>query len=350
MKRIKIISLKAIVTILIISGCGTGKKDETKNSQSGGPKGPMPVSGIVLIPEKLDNTVRTTGSILAYDDVELHAEAAGRIIKINFNEGSHVSKGDLLLKINDEDLQAQLRKNELQKKLIQQQLDRQKQLLKIQATSQEEYDIVANQLGSLNADKDVITASIRKTEIRAPFDGVIGLRYVSEGSYVSQSTRIASLQNISPVKIDFSVPEKYAEQVHKGDTINFSSAQSNEKYKGTVYAIEPRIDASTRTLQIRALCDNKTGKILPGSFASIDLRLNENKEALLVPTQAVIPVLKGQTIYVSKDGVAQSIPVKIGIRTADKIQITEGLAAGDTVLVSGIMSLKPNTPVKVMIK
>ena len=310
----------------------------------------MTVSGFVLQPKKLDNIIRTTGTLRAFDEVDLHAEASGRITKINFNEGSHVNKGDLLVKINDDDLRAQLGKTELQIKLNQSQLNRQSELLKINATSHQEFDVAENQLNSLKADKQVIEAEIKKTEIHAPFSGVIGLRYVSEGSYVTPSTQIASIQNINPVKIDFSVPEKYAYLISKNDAVNFFIDATHSQITGKVYAIEPKIDLSTRTLQVRALCDNKNEKILPGSFAKIELRLKETPNALMIPTQALIPVLKGQTVYVAKNGTAQSIPVKTGVRTETEIQITDGLNIGDTIITTGMNSLKPNAPVVVLVK
>ncbi|HKR05395.1 MAG TPA: efflux RND transporter periplasmic adaptor subunit, partial [Bacteroidia bacterium] len=331
-------------------------KSENKDSpqESSGPPGAeksiMTVSGYVVKPEKLDNIVRTSGTVVAFEEVDLVSETSGRIIKIYFTEGSHVKKGDLLIKINDEDLQAQLKKTELQIKLAEGQEGRQNQLLKISATSQEEYDIVMNQLGSMKADRDIIKAAINKTEIRSPFNGVIGLKYVNEGSYVSPSTRIASVQNINPVKVDFSIPEKYSGMVLKGDEVNFSSEATSQQFTGKVFAIEPKIDLTTRTLQIRAICDNQNEKIMPGSFAKIELRLKETTDALMIPTQALIPVLKGQTVFICKDGLAQSVPVKTGVRTDAKVQITEGISANDTIITTGINSLKPKAPVKVIVK
>jgi len=324
-------------------------KSEKKEEQKGGGQGQqvMTVSGFVLQPAKLDNVVRTTGTLRAFDEVELHAETSGRIIKISFTEGSHVKKGDLLVKINDEDLRAQLNKIELQIKLNESQLKRQNELLKINATSQQEFDVADNQMNSFKADRDVVQAALRRTEIRAPFNGTIGLRYVSEGSYVSPASQIASIQNINPLKIDFSIPEKYAGMVKKNDVVNFSIEETDEQFTGKVYAIEPKINLSSRTLQVRALCDNKTEKLLPGSFAKVELRLKETNDALMIPTQAVIPVLKGQTVFISKNGTAQSIPVKTGVRTATEVQITDGLSSGDTIITTGINSLKPKAPVKV---
>lgn len=338
-----------ISTLLVVSGCKSGSETDKAGKAPSGKRGPMTLNGFILRPQKMDNVVRTTGSVMANEEVELHAETSGKIIKIYFTEDSHVKKGELLVKINDEELQAQLKKNELQIKLLEEQMNRKKQLLEINATSQEEFDILQNQLNTAKADRDVIQAAIDKTEIKAPFNGVIGLKYVSNGSYVTPSTRIATVQNIDPVKVDFTVPEKYVAMVKKGDEVFFSSDATSQNFTGTVYAIEPKINVSTRTLQIRALCPNANNKILPGSFTNVELRLKQTDDALLIPTQALIPVLKGQIVYIYKNGVAESIPVKTGKRNNVNIQITEGLSPGDTVITTGIMSLKPKMSVEIVI-
>ena len=349
-KNILITAAVIIIAAVIIFTRKPSKENTPPGAPGAAKGGPMKVSGYVVKGETLDNVIRTTGTVLAFEDVDLTAETSGRVIKIYFTEGGHINKGDLLIKINDEDLQAQLKKTQLQIKLAEEQLKRQEELLKISATSQEEYDITMNQLGSLKADKDVITTSINKTEIRAPFNGVIGLKYVNEGSYVSPTSKIASVQNINPVKIDFSIPEKYSALVSKGDAVSFRTEATSQHFIGKVFAIEPKIDLATRTLQIRAICDNKNEKILPGSFVKIELRLKETVGALMIPTQAVIPVLKGQTVFISKNGVAQSVPVRTGIRTDIKIEVTEGISEGDTLITTGMNSLKPNTPVTVVFK
>jgi membrane fusion protein, multidrug efflux system len=345
-RRILYISFLSCCTVFF--SC-SNKKKEQQAASAQTPKGPLAVEGFVLQPRPLSNEVRTSGTTLAFEEVELHPETSGRIIKIFFKEGSAVQKGDLLLKIYDEDLQAQLVKADAQIKLTNQQVSRQEELLKINATSQQEYDIAANQLTSLKADREVIQSAIGKTEIRAPFKGVIGLRYVSEGSYVTPASRIAAIQNIDPVKIDFSIPEKYAPLVKQGDVVSFYNDESGQSFKGEVYAIEPRIDEATRTLKVRAVCENSKKTIVPGSFVKVELHLHEISDALLVPSQVIIPVLKGQNIYVVRNGIATAVPVKTGIRTESEVQIVDGLKAGDTVLTKGIISLKPNSPVSVKV-
>jgi len=310
----------------------------------------MVVNGIVVRPQALDNVVRSSGTVLASESVDLVAESAGRIEKISFREGTHVRKDDVLVRINDDDLQAQLKKIELQIQLASDQENRERQLYEKNTISKEQYDISKNQVNTLSADRDNLLASIRKRVVLAPFDGIIGLRNVSEGGYVSQTTRIASVQKINPLKVDFAIPEKYAGQVAVGDLVHFTSDEPKLQFTGAVYAIEPKIDPTMGTLQLRAMCENRAEKVFPGAFVHIELRLKQISDALLVPTQAVIPVLKGQTILVRRNGAVVSIPVKTGIRTASAVQITEGLSPGDTVITTGIMQLRPGMPVQVTVQ
>ena len=183
--------------------------------------------------------------------------------------------------------------------------------------------------------------------MRAPFDGVVGLRAVSEGGYVSQSTKIASLQQVNPLKVDFTIPERYAGHVAVGDLVECTAQESRRPFTGKVYAIEPKIDQTMGTLQLRALCDNRAGKVFPGAYVQIDLRLGRIADALMVPTQAIIPVLKGQTVLIRRNGVATSVAVRTGVRTATSVQIIEGISPGDTVITTGILQLRPGMPVQV---
>jgi membrane fusion protein (multidrug efflux system) len=340
-----IASLGCLITL---SSCKSKSGDAT--ARPGSQAGPMTVNGVVVRPQPLDNIVRSSGTVLASESVELTAEAAGRIEKISFKEGAPVKKNDLLVKINDDDVRAQLKKTELQIQLASDQEKRQKLLLQTSNTSKELYDIALNQLNTLKADQENLLVSIRRREIRAPFDGVVGLRYVSEGGYVLQTSRIASMQKIDPVKVDFSIPEKYAGKVAVGDLVLFSNEEVKLRFTGKLYAIEPRIETMTRTLQLRALCDNKSGTIFPGAYVQIELRLKQILDALMVPTQAIIPVLRGQTVLVRKNGVVVSVPVSVGTRTASTVQITSGLSAGDTVITTGLMQLRPGNPVNVVLK
>lgn len=327
-----------------------GSSEGNQPARPAGPAGPISVRGLVVRPQPLDNVVRSSGTVLASEAVDLVAEASGRIERIAFREGGRVRKNSVLVRINDDDLQAQLRKTEIQIQLASDQEARQRQLFEKGAISKEQYDIALGQLNSLKADRDNIRASIRKREVRAPFDGIVGLRYVSEGGYVTPSTVIASMQQVDPLKVDFGIPEKYAGQVALGDQVSCRSEETGVRFGGKVYGIEPRIDPAMGTLQIRALCDNRSGKVVPGSFVHIELRLKKITDALMVPTEAVVPVLRGQTLLVRRNGVVNSIPIKTGIRTSTTVQITEGLVAGDTVITTGILQLRPGMPVTVQVQ
>ncbi|MEJ2504672.1 MAG: efflux RND transporter periplasmic adaptor subunit, partial [Ignavibacteriaceae bacterium] len=255
--------------------------------------------------------------------------------------------GDLLVKINDADLQAQLQSAKSRLELQKDTEYRQKQLLEKEAISQEDYDMTANQLQVNQAEVELIKAQIDKTEIRAPFSGIVGLKNVSEGSFVNNSTIIASLQNINPIKIDFSIPERHSSMVEVGDEINFTISGNNKKYIGKVYAIEPKIDPVTRTLQIRALCSNTGREILPGSFASVELVLKKIENAILVPSEALIPDIQGQKVFVYRNGIATPQQVETGIRTDKTVQLTSGVSEGDTIITSGMLQLRPGAPVKI---
>jgi membrane fusion protein, multidrug efflux system len=332
----------------------SGDTPQAASIQQG--KNPASVVNVYVVKsEKLDNKIYITGTVLANEEVVLLPEVPGKVVAINFKEGSKVTKGELLVKINDADLQAQLKKLQLQEKLAADNEAREKKLLDVNGISRMEYEGVLTQLNAIQADIQLAQAQIAKTEIRAPFDGSIGLKYVSEGSYVSSASsgaasggKIATLQQTDPVKVDFSIPEKYSSVVKQGDSIYFSIQGSDEKFKGRIYAIEPKIDLNTRTVQLRALSGNKEGKIFPGAFVKIELILKESPNSILIPTEALIPELKGQKVFLCKNGKAQAQKVDIGIRTDSHIQITGGLKPGDTVITTGIMQLKPDALVKII--
>lgn len=306
------------------------------------------VNAYIVKSEKLGNEIFVTGTVLANEEADLVSEIPGKITTMHMQEGSPVSKGDLLVKINDAELQAQLKKLKSQEGLVKENESRQKKLLDINGVSREEYETSLNALNAVQADLELVNAQIAKTEIRAPFQGVVGLKYASEGSYISTGTKIASIQQLDPVKIDFSVPEKYASLIQKGEPVRFSVESISDTVEAKIIAIEPKVDISTRTVQVRALCPNRQKKIIPGSFAKIKIVLKESPNSLMIPTEALIPVLKGYKVFVSRNGKAEEVSVKAGVRTEKNIEITSGLAAGDTVITTGIMQLKAGVPVKIV--
>lgn len=347
-KKILITSIVLILLLIILLPKLLSSSSKENNNLAGNkPDQIISVKAYIIKPETVDNKVLTTGTILANEEVELRSEVSGKITKILFKEGSYVNKGELLIKINDSDLQAQLRRAESKVKLSEEKEFRQKQLRDGNLISQEEYD---NTLGELNvnkADYDLIKAQIDKTEIRAPFSGVVGLRSVSEGSYVTTSTIMAKLQNLSSIKVDFSIPERYSTSVKAGDNLDFRISGSNTHFNAKIYAIEPKIDPGTRTLKIRAICGTYYSELIPGAFANVELNLKQISDAILVPTVSIVPELKGQRVYLYKNGTVVAQKVDIGIREETKVQILFGLTAGDTVITSGILQVKPKSKVKI---
>jgi membrane fusion protein (multidrug efflux system) len=290
----------------------------------------------------MSELINSTGTLRPAEEVDLSFETSGKIVGINFTEGTRVKKGDLLAKINDRPLQAQLEKLEAQLKMAEAKEFRQRSLLDKDAISQESYDQIQTDVQTIKADINLIKARISETELRAPFDGIIGLRYLSEGSYATSSTKIAKLIKISPIKIEFSIPEKYASEIKIGYPITFTMVGTDQVFNASVYAVDPKIDIETRTIVLRALYPNKNEELKSGRYAGITLQLSQIDNAVSIPTEALIPEMEGEKVFIYKQGKAQSIKVTTGLRTESNIQITQGLNFGDTLITSGIMQLRQN--------
>jgi membrane fusion protein, multidrug efflux system len=300
----------------------------------------LSVDATVIKAVAFDKRLIVTGSILANELVELKCEVSGKIMNIYFIEGQAVKKGDLLLKIDDDELLAQLDKQKANKKLNEDNEFRQRKLLEKEAISQEEYDNALNRLKTAEADIRLLQAQLAKTTLRAPFNGYIGFRFVSEGAFISPSLVIATLYNLDPAKIEFSIPAKHAARVSVNSKIFFTIENDTTQYSGLVYAVEPQIESSTRTLKIRAKTPNPNKKMLPGQFVSIQLVLEHLDKAIMVPTEAVVPEQDGNKVFVLKNGKAAESRVSAGERTDRSLEILRGINDGDTVLTSGILQLK----------
>lgn len=327
-----------------------GKEAMANNASKKGKRknGPVPVDIMIVKDTALNNAIDVTGTIDANEQVNLTSEAAGNIIGIYFKEGSRVQKGQLLVKVYDKDLVASLKQNEYQVALARQNEYRNSILLQKEAISKQEYDTSLTSLQTLTAQGEVIKAQIAKTEVRAPFSGTIGLRNVSPGGYLVPGATIASLVNIDPAKITFSVPERYLDLIKVGSKINFTIESSREKFAAKVYAIEPAIDLSSRTVTVRAEAPNPKDLLRAGGFAKINFALDQIPKTIMVPTQCVIPDLKSSIVYVAHNGQALAKPVQTDLRTDTKIQVVKGLDPGDSVVVTGIIQMRPKVPLKVM--
>ena len=312
----------------------------------GGPQ-TLNATGFVAEYSKLSNNLSANGNVLAQDEVQLQPEVSGRVTFLNIKEGSFVSKGTLLMKINDADLQAQVFKLKTQIKIAQSNLTRLAELLKIKGVSQAEYDAADNVLNNINADIQLLNVQIAKTELRAPFSGKLGLRNISLGAYVSPTTVVVSLQNTSQLKIDVSVPEKYAGIIQVGDNMQCNVAGIDDPFLARVIAIEPTIDEMTRNLKVRAMIQNPNSKLVPGAYVKVQLKLKETPNAIMIPSSAVIPDDKATKIVITDSSKAKFVNIEIGVRTESEVQVLSGIKAGDTVLTTGLLQVKPGMSVKI---
>ncbi|KUG09894.1 transporter [Solirubrum puertoriconensis] len=321
-------------------------------AKGGGPGGAgrggaVPAQVFVVQATRLTDAVAATGSVLADEQVTIRSEINGRITSLNFREGQPVSKGQLLLTINADEIQAQLQKLRYNIKLFSDQEKRQRTLLEKEYISQQEYEQSNNQLLTARADLLALQAQLAKAYVRAPFSGIAGLRSVSQGAYVSPNTPITTVSRITPVKIDFAVPGRYAAAVKVGDQVEVLDEASGKKFEAKVYAINPQIDPVSRTLSVRATYPNTKQELRPGAFVRVNLQIGQVEQAIQIPTESVSPEANGYRVYKVVGGKAQPQQVKIGIRSEKLIQVTEGLAAGDTVLRTGILQVKPGDKIKV---
>jgi len=307
---------------------------------------PLFASGYQIVPAQMNELIYSTGSLIPDEEVELSFETSGKVVGIYFTEGTRVSKGDLLAKINDRPLQAQLLKLQAQHKLSGEREFRQRQLLDRDAISQESYDQVATELQSLEADIMLIQARISETELSAPFDGIVGLRMISEGAYATTQTKIVRLVKISPLKVEFSLPERYAGEVSPGFPITFVIDGIQKTFSARVYAVDPKVDMNTRTIVARAIYPNENEELKPGRFASVRALLSQIDNSISVPTEAIIPEMEGEKVFIYKNRRASEVRVTTGLRTESHIQVLSGLNFGDTLLTTAILQLRQNIPVQ----
>ena len=339
-------------TLLLLAftliACDNPSPSAAKNDKGGNEKNKtMGVQVYIVRPESFAETLEVPGNILANETVEIHPEISGRIVALNLQEGKTVEKGTVLAKLYDGDLVAQLRKLEVQLQLAQKTEERQAQLLKVQGISQQDYDISLLQVNNLKADIGIIKTSLEKTEIKAPFSGQIGLKNISVGAYVTPALVLTRINQTNILKVDFSIPEKYSARIKLGQVVNLITASNAEGISAKITAVDPSIIENSRSLLVRAQLITPSKLVLPGSFAKIRISFEPDPNALLVPAQAILPQARGKKIIVYRNGIAQFQDVTTGVRSAEKIQITEGLTVGDTIVVTGLMSLRPESKITI---
>lgn len=309
------------------------------------PAGALPVRVYVVEEAPFDVSIPATGTLLARESVELVSELSRRLVRVHAREGERVKKGAVLFELDAADLRAELTRLNVQYELAKKHAERQRRLLSEQVTTEAESEAAQAQLEELQAARQVLQVTLDKTKIRAPFDGVLGLRRVSEGAWVSPSTVLVSLQDTSQLKIDFLVPERYTSLLkEKGEFLLSVEGQAGE-LRGNILAVEPNVETSSRSLLVRGLIENGA-QLLPGTFAKVQLPLTLEK-ALAIPSIAVIPGVEGRSVFVERAGHVQSVQVELGARSAQQVQVLSGLQVGDRVIVSHLLRLRAGQAVSV---
>jgi membrane fusion protein (multidrug efflux system) len=341
----------AILFSFYISACGSRSKDadppKKTDKKRPASNALLSVEGYLVHPSVLNSSIDVAGSLLPFEETEIHPEVAGKVVMLSIKEGTVVRKGTLLARLFDGDLTAQLHKLNVQLEIAKKTLDRQNQLLKIGGISQQDYDLSVLDVSTIQADMQVLNASINKTIIRAPFDGKIGFKNISIGAYVTPETIVTTIRQINKLKLEFSVPERYTPKIKKGSVINFTTESSNKQYSAKIVATESGITEENRSLKVHAIVENTDKNITAGSFAKVNFDMGSNNDAIMIPTQAIIPEARDKKVIVLKNGVAQFNVVKTGERDSAKVEILDGLNIGDTVITTGLLNIKPGSKINI---
>jgi membrane fusion protein (multidrug efflux system) len=306
---------------------------------------PIQAEGFIVRTISLNENIEVPGTILPYETTEIRPEISGRIIELNIPEGRVVQKGALLVKLFDGDLQAQLKKLEVQLSIAKKTLERQKALLEISGISQQEYDLSELEANNLSADIELVKVNIEKTRIVAPYEGKIGLKNISLGAYVTPLNILTSISQVNDLKLEFTVPEKYSNDMTKGKQVKFLIDGDDKIYTATVMATESAIEANTRSLKVRAIVKGAREALVAGGFAKVLLQLGQDIKPLVIPTQAVIPQARNKKVVVFRSGVPEFKVVTTGLRDSSFVQITDGLQVGDTVVTTGLLAIRPESKV-----
>ncbi len=335
--------LAPLLALSLLPACKSEKKDNAPAVGATRQDMPLQVEGFIVVAKNLAENLEVPGTLQPFEETEIRPEISGRLISLKIVEGGSVQKGALLAKLFDEDLQAQLNKLKVQLEIAQKTLERQRELLKIQGISQQEVDLSELQANNIKADMELVRVNISKTEIRAPYSGLLGLRNVSLGAYVTPTTLLTTLRQVNQLKLDFMVPEKYGQLFAKGKKVQFAVGGSRRNFSATVLATEAAVTAETRSLKVRASVAGTDAALLPGAYAKVLLNTGSADQTAVVPTQAIIPQARGKKVVVFKNGTPEFRDVETGTRDEDLVQVLEGLEVGDTVVTTGLLSIRPQS-------
>lgn len=345
--------------LLAASGCGKPASDAAAAGTGGGPGGPRageagggprpatPVEVAAAVRQRVEDVITGTGQIEAIQSIELRPEVDGRITEIIVREGSMVPEGEPLFRIDDAELRAQVTRAEAERDLARQVLDRQRQLMQSQSSTESDLQQAEATYRAAQANMDLLRLRLERTVVRAPFAGIAGARLVSIGDYVTSQTRLVSLQTVNPQHVTLSVPERYAEQLRTGLEVTFAvAALRGRTFTGRVVFVDPVVRLPARTILLKAIVPNPRRELAAGMFAEGRLVAAARENAVVVPEEAVLPTQGVTLVYVVADGRAQRRQVEIGVRTPGFVEIASGLEAGEQVVVGGLERITDGATVR----
>jgi membrane fusion protein, multidrug efflux system len=331
------ISLTLLIIGVVVVSCDSKAETQKPASPRIETNPALPVDIIVVHGAFLLQEEMIAGSMSASKEVIIASEIAKKVSYVAFKDGSYVTKGQLLYKLDDADIRARIRQLQAELRLARTNEQRMASLLKTETVRQAEYDESLTRLQSLEAEQDGLFVALSKTEIRAPFSGVIGITKVHAGAFVTPGAPMVVLQDHGSVKLDFSVSEKYLPLVKLGDKVKFTTEVSKDTFSALITATEPGIESQNRSFPLQAVASNTARLFKPGMSAKILFNATPNTRGISVPTEALIPNGNGYSVFVVKNGAASITPVSISNRNENEAIITKGLNDGDSVMVSNIL-------------
>jgi membrane fusion protein (multidrug efflux system) len=340
----KYLSLFLIASFLF-SSCGENENNPQEGEQAPAQSKTL-VEVVVVKEENVSENITANGDLMANEATQLSVEVGGKVNKITFEEGEEVKKGQLLLELTNADLAAELEEAKAQKELLEKQLNRNKKLFEAKGISEDLLQQTETKYDQQKATYQMLLANLNKTKVYAPFSGTIGLRSVSLGDYLSPMDAFANLVDLSSFKIQFSFPEKYTNALKIGDSIQFSTASNSTIKRAVIYAVEPQVNESSRTISAKAKYPNTDKQLSSGAFVEVSYQIESFDNSITIPNQAIVPELEGKKVFLVKNGKVISKRVTTGIRRADQIQVIEGLQKGDTIVTSGLLQIRDGIPVQ----
>lgn len=306
---------------------------------------PLQAEGFIVKTRPLNESIEMPGTLQPFETTEIRPEIPGRIVDLNIPEGRVVTQGTLLAKLFDSDLQAKLKKLEVQLSIAEKTVERQNALLEISGISQQEYDLSQLEASNLRADIELVKVDIGRTRIVAPYTGMIGLKNISLGAYVTPSNILTTISQVNNLKLEFTIPEKYSESMQKGREVMFTMTGMDKKFSAKIMATESTIEANTRSLKVRAQVNGRHKELVPGGFAKVSLQMGGTEEPMVIPTQAVIPQARNKRVVLYRGGNPEFKVVSTGIRDSTYVQVLEGLHIGDTVITTALLAIRPESKV-----